>query len=390
MGGAEMFTSNKVKYLTSQNWDVRVFFYNEGKEIKIPNLKQYKSNYIPELIYDFYAIQKKKREEIIKKICTGIKENDYVVIESHLLNLCFWGELIATYHPAKNILNLMEEKIRRLSPKEVHFLEYKMQRYEILNASIDSFKRIFNSSYKNEYATFTHNYFIKPFCSNVISNESINLDFIDNADFTIISIGRLDKPYIMPTLKNVFKFINKYPNSSFNIIIIGGSSSGNIEPLIERLFSDAKNATIYNLGYIYPIPLNLINIADVGIAMANSVDVISQLGIPTINIDINDLLPIGIYGNTTNNKFRRKGEMSKTLIELLEDVLIYKKYPKEKVQLMDEQIELERVFSSQIDFLSLSLNDYATYNVSECYPKFIYIKSQLSKFIHKNILDKLK
>lgn len=70
---------------------------------------------------------------------------------------------------------------------------------------------------------------MKPFCSNVIDeNDEINID-LKRADYTILSIGRLDKPYIQTLLNELICFIGLHPQTRFNLIFIGGSADGYVE-----------------------------------------------------------------------------------------------------------------------------------------------------------------
>ena len=97
----------------------------------------------------------------------------------------------------------MEENINQLTKKEAAFVEYKMKRWEILNASVKSFHRYFNNLYKEEYANYVHKY-MRAYCSNVVDENTSFQDDVRKADFNIMSVGRLDKPYVHYMLQEVF------------------------------------------------------------------------------------------------------------------------------------------------------------------------------------------
>lgn len=360
MGGAEMFTSNKCAYLKSKGWDVRVFYFNKGNRIMIDNLKEFEENYIPELRYGYYYYSRGQRRRILNYLCNNLTKDDEIVVESHLIGLSYWAELIRKHIGAKSILNCLEEKINQVSLSEADFLEYKVFRYEVLNGSQKSFQRYFGKLYKTEYDCYGGT--MVPLCSNVVSDNHEVIVDIPAADFNLLSIGRLDKPYIQTMLNGIRNFVVKYHQNTFNLLVIGGSVDGSIENQICRMFKNIANVKIHLYGYMYPVPANLIRKADVGMASANSILVTADQGIPTISFDMVDYQTIGIYGHTTNNKFKRQDEPAIPIESLLEEILITKKYIKSTPVEVDSE-QVERVFSSQLDFLLKSPNDYSVYDV---------------------------
>lgn len=385
MGGAEMFTANKCKYLKSIGWDVRVFYYRNFGELKIQELVPYLGNCIPELLYGITYITKKRRSEILAQICAGINKGDEVVVESHIINLAYWGELVAKCCGGKSILNSMEENIAPFLDTEASFVEYKLKRWEILNASVKALHRYFNDRYQEDYAQYTHNY-MRAFCSNVVTDDDDSLDLPSEGQ-NIMSIGRLDKPYILPMFEEIKKFASLNKDKKYNVLVIGGSPDGSVEKNVEALFANECNIALYMYGYVFPVPRNLINKADVGIATANSVLVTADQGVPTISICINDLQPLGIFGRTTKNKFYREEEPIQSVSTCLHEVLNEGKFPRVAPTEMDVDAELERVFGKQVEFLALSPNDHQYYDVEGVYPQTAYIKNQFKKFI-RDIIKK--
>lgn len=360
MGGAEMFTSNKCTYLKSIGWNVRVFFFNKGHKILIDNLNEFIDNYIPELKYGYYYWSKKQRDRVLSRICKGLNYGDEVVVESHLMNLTYWGELIADYIGAKSILNCMEEKIAQLTPLEAAFVEHKLKRYEVLNGTPSALRRYLGTLYKPEYNQYGNT--MIPLCSNVVSdNSEINID-VAEADFNLLSIGRLDKPYVQTMLTGVKRFVEEYGQHSFNLLVVGGSPDGSVENQIRNMFENISNVTIYLFGYLYPIPAILMRMSDVSMASANSVLVSADQGIPTIVYDMADFQTIGVYGHTTNNRFRRQREPATPTENLLAEILIENKYVKVSAFTADSDL-LEKVFVPQLEFLYKSPNDHSAFDV---------------------------
>lgn len=360
MGGAEMFTSNKCAYLKSKGWDVRVFYFNKGNRILIDNLKEFAENYVPELKYGCYYYTGCQRKRIFNHICNGLTRDDEIFVESHHIGLSYWAELISKHIGAKSILNCMEEKIPQVSPSEAAFLEYKVFRHEVLNGTPRAFQRYFGELYKTEYNCYENK--MVPLCSNVVSEgQDENVD-IPEADFNLLSIGRLDKPYVQTMLQGVKGFVEKYNQYKYNFLIIGGSPDGSVEKQIQGMFDNIPNVKVHLLGYLFPVPAALIRKSDVGMASANSILVTADQGIPTISYDMSDYQTMGIYRYTTNNKFKRQDEPAIPTENLLEEILIGRKYIRTSPVEIDSD-QLEKVFSSQVDFLSKSPNDHGAYDV---------------------------
>lgn len=366
MGGTEMYTSNKVKYLKSKGWNVSVFYFLKGDKILLPNLQEYKDNYIPYLQYAYYYFNKQQRNTIISKILQGVLPGE-IVVESHLMAITYWAELIAEKTGAKSILNCLEENISQITKKEAEFFEYKVYRNEVLNGSANSYKRYFGKLYKHAYDEF-HNEMI-PFCSNVVSyDKSVDVK-IANADFNLLSIGRLDKPYIENMLRGVKRFVESHTTFTYNLIFIGGSHNGKVEQHVVEMFKGMVNVSVYLLGYMMPIPFELIKNVNVAMATSNSVLVTSNISIPTISYSIDDFMPLGIYGITTMNRLNRENEPVIPTDQLLKEILIDGKYINAIIK-NEETKTIEDIFNPQLEFLNKSPKDHQAYDVMSIHSKF--------------------
>lgn len=371
MGGAEMFTNNKCQYLKSQGWETAVYFFL-NRPIIIKELEEYKDNYIYELQYGYYYWSKKQRNAIIDRMCSGLTENDTVIVESQLLNLTFWGELMAEKIGAKHILNCMEEYIRPLTPKEALFLDFKIKRREILNAAPKRLKMYFGDKMKDEYLEYLNP--LNLLCSNVLTDDdTIEIPEIDKNAMSILSIGRLDKPYIIPMLDEILSFVGANKERTFNFVVVGGSPDGTIEKRIETLFASVENVNVHQCGYMFPVPTKLLNKIDTAIASANSILVAADYGIPTIAVDTKDYKALGVYGYTTTEKFIRNSEPVQSIADLLHQILILKKYPRKSPGVASGN-QLEEVFKPQLE-----------YALSTRYPKEAYdvmsIQSRPKQFV---------
>lgn len=369
MGGGQMFAANKSIYLRENGWDVFIFFSNPKGDIFIPELKRYANNCIPGLEYPFYYLSRKERTSIISKVTRDILPDDDVVVESHTYISRYWGELIAKFVKGKHIIADLEEILPEPSINEFEYLDWKLKRNEILNATSEkSLRRYLGTKYEDAFLKYAHDYMTLAYCSNVTTNVEADLSLLPKADFTILSVGRLDKPYILPSVKEIVDFARDCSDYNINLLFVGGSTTGMTDKLINDMCNDIHNLHVHHFGYIFPVPENIIDSSDVAFACSNSVLVSANRGIPTISIDVHDLQPIGIYGKTTRSHFSRGDEPIVPIKELLKQVLIEKRFMKESRDNHDEKLLFNKVFGKQLDFLSISPKDSAFYDVDSLFP----------------------
>lgn len=386
MGGGQMFAANKSIYFREHGWDVSIYFSNPKGDIFIPELKRYGGNLIPEIGIPFNCLSKKERNNVILKIKNDVSSASEVVIESHTHVCRYWGEYIAKSLNCKHIIDDLGENLPELNDKQVEYLEWKLKRREILNVNSEkSLRRYFGSKYKNEYLSYIHDYMVLAYCSNVTTNIDADLSQIPKADYTILSIGRLDKPYILPSVKEIIAFAKEYKDNSFNLLFVGGSTKGITDKLIHNICKDIPNLHVHHFGYVFPVPENIIDSSDIAFASSNSVLVSADRGVPTISIDVHDMLPIGIYGKTTNSHFSRGLEPTVSFKELLRQVLKEKRFVKEKKDNAEEKKLFNTVFEKQTAFLSISPNDGVSYDVEKLFPLHINIIGRIKLFVLKLI-----
>lgn len=332
MGGAQMYTANKVIYLRKNGWDVSVYYCLPYKKLLIEDLKAFDGNYLPDMQYGIQYLPNRRKKQLVDTICQETNKFEIFVIETHLVTLAMLGEMVAKRTKGRHVINFLEEHPHALSWREARYYEFKLKRREILNASVASMKRLFGAHYKDEYQQFEHKSSF--FCSNVVGDNDFNISSINKSDFNLLSIGRLDKPYIETLVLELKKFVKKNNNEySFNIHFVGGSNSGTVEKWIGQELGVIENVNLYLYGFVYPIPSGLIDIADIALASANSILVTAERGCPTISIDMNDYGSIGIFGYTTENKFNRMTEPFVPISEMLEAVLIKKTIAVDRIEI---------------------------------------------------------
>ena len=253
-----------------------------------------------------------------------------------------------------------------------------------MNSGAGSQRRLFKDYYKSEFAEYEN--VVKFVCSNVVSNEPLAVK-ITRSDYSILTIGRLDKPYVRPMTERICDFAARHADKTINVIYVGGSPDGSLEKVIPSLYEQLNNVHVYMLGYTFPVPSALLDKVDVGIASANSILVTADYNIPTICIDINDYYVLGVYGYTTKNKFLRQTEPKEDVSQLLEDILINNKYPKKDCLSFEDESEIE--FRKQVDYLEKSKDFYGYYDVYSMYGKKAILLANLKWYLRR-IIESLR
>ena len=382
MGGAQMYVANKVKYLERKGWSVFVFYFRSYTNILIPALQQYIQNKIIDMQYGCQFIPKFKLRHDLSFISSKIhySSDDNVIIESQLVSLVGWGELLAEYFQGKHVINYLEEKIDFSASPLSDFMEFKLKRYEVLNSSEERLRCGFGVSFKEEYLNYTH--IQRFFCSNVIDFSKDQPLEIEKADINILSIGRLDKPYIPKLLSEVKSFANKHPESKINFMLVGGSNAGEEEKSIMQSFISQENVNLIMFGYLFPVPINIVKSADVGISSSNSILVTADQGIPTICIDMYDYDSIGIYGYTTTNKFHESRADKQSLSEALESV-VFGNLIDVVINNNSSDQDGENQFDDDFAYLNNSTGPEEYFNIRDRYSPFALFGFSMKWLLHE-------
>ena len=380
MGGAEMYTNNKVKYLISTGWKVKVCFYVTAENVRLDGLLPFVGNCNSEMSLPLNFYSRNKREDIINKIIGDYTLSEETIVESHLPHLSIWAELVAKKLKGRHIVNCIQEQPIDQTPRLAQYYEFKLKRREILNATEKSLQiRYFVNYYKPEYAQYTHN--AKIICSNVVTDDIAPQVVLEKSNYNIVTIGRLDKAYVPTMLEEVRSFVAANGDKKFNFIVVGGSPGGRVESEVASFFQNTENIKVYTLGYVFPIPGALLDCCDVSIASANSIYVSYERGIPTIAVCAYDYQGMGIFGETTQSIVIRKNEPQIPIRELLDDVLIKGKY-KKKSLVEKKENESNLVLQEQIEYIENSKEKKEYYEVDRIYSKSSFIINRIKLLFH--------
>lgn len=360
VGGQQLYVTSKAKWLKNNGYRVNIIAAAKGK-IYINDLKQYKDNIIEELSIIPHWFNNRKRNSIIEKIIGIIGEiNDDIIIESNSQNLSVWGEIIAKILNAKHLFFSLQEKNTFRTKDLYEFLTFKLKRGELAGIKEEAFRTVFRYNWESVPK-------LRAYMNNIPEDYEYELlNKLKPARYTIGMIGRLGKPFVLPVIKEINEFVSHHKDDSFNLIMIGGSSNKKHYKRIKSYCKKTNNLNVYVTGFIYPIPLQLIQIPDVFISSAGSSIISANYNKITISIDSQDYNPIGVLGITTQNTiYRNSDEPIIKLDNLLGEVLMNNKYKQEEINLKVPIFNPD--YSDHIEFLNKSADeiDYYDFNFNK-------------------------
>lgn len=329
MGGGQMYVHNKIRWLKTQEWQVE-YICCSNDNIILPEFS--KMGMVEKAIgFSLYMFNNVYRKKTLRKIVSYLADEhvEEYVIESTSLPCATWGEVVAELLGCKHLVYIIDETTNIDNNQVYDFLHFKHNRKEIASITNTSLYKLFLNDKIN--ISEDTSYSLPAYCNNVVGDYDSPLYhelLSTRCDYYIGSIGRLDKPYLLPMLHQLKEYMLKNRSISFSIVLIGGSSAGdNIFKEIEDLYKDVNNVKLIITGFMFPIPQNVIRLCDVFISSAGSAFVSNREGVPTISIDAEDYLPIGVVGQTTTNSvYRSDDEPPLNLSDLLDDILIKKTY----------------------------------------------------------------
>lgn len=358
IGGAQLYIARKIEFLNKLGWKADVFYYNSGN-IKIPILKQFEKNCIDKLGLPFSFFKKRQKDMIARCILGG--EKDTIIIESHTINLSFWGEYLASKVEAKHLCYLLSEDFSAIDKEMQSFFHFKLSQNLLFGISNKSISLLLPEIQESDKHCLLA---VGCTSNNVEDYDDSRLHNMPSADFNILSIGRLEKSYISSMIDSVVNFANNN-KKHINVIVVGDSADPSItNRIVEKIQSNELTNCIF-LGYTFPIPKKLFTIADVCISSAGSCCVAYNEGIPTISIDSLDYAAIGLYGLTTKNTIYRDKEQE----------------PQIQVEVFLKKILIDREFDSiisesKMEFKSSKQVDYS---------KHLQVIEKLSELNYYNI-----
>lgn len=316
MGGAQLYLSNKCTWLKKQGFDVRIYSVFRGT-VLLDNLLPYKKYIIPEMIYRPSLMPKKTVIRYVNTICEEIREYKEIYIESTVVELSEWAEIVSTKLACEHIcINLQEN--HDYDYWQRCFLEFKYDNDQLYGITKESIGKIL----KRKDLEIDKHYIYAPAVNAVEDVKYDSIDSIIDCDYCIGTIGRLGKRYLIKSLADIIEFSQKHKEKSISLVLIGDDTI-ETKKKIHSLIDPVDNIRLTITGLMYPIPRRLIKAFDCCFACSGSSIVSAMEGIPTVRMSVDTGNALGILEYTVGNSNYDEKE-GKTLLDYLEMILIDK------------------------------------------------------------------
>ena len=280
--GAAQYIYNKSGYLKKRGWRVLVFSSKRG-EIIINGFSEYEKYIYPILRNSPDLYRKREVFHTVDAIAAEIGDcqGDPCVIETESVIRAAWAEMIAQKLQCRHFVFPLQEQ-HDYTPEMRAFLRFKYDRHELAGIADQSVNQMLTDD-TAERRTDTK---IRAFCTNVIADcpDTVFANLDPEADFTLCSIGRLSKPYVLPLLDAVKDFILSCRDKSFNLILIGGEGSKERIDAIQAMFRELPQVKLVLTGNMYPISRYLVDRVDAFVSTAGAASATYRYGRPTVLI----------------------------------------------------------------------------------------------------------
>ncbi|MCM1139269.1 MAG: hypothetical protein NC453_11930 [Muribaculum sp.] len=362
-----------------------------GNEILVKEMQPYTQGVFPELMRNPFLYTPRHRKKIITSVVSYIRtfcpEGDEILIESNFMAITPWAELIAEKLKARNFIFLIQEDYNIRSRKLLDFFSFKYDRRELAVNTKTALQILFRN-YRN--IPEDDDRCLSAYCSNVVEEcQSILGEKLKEADYNIGSIGRINKPFVLPMVQDLIEYVKTHPQLRFNLVFFGGSPYPNEVESIRNVCETIGNLNLVITGPLFPIPLCDVKKMDVCISSAGACWSATDAGVPTISIDANDFKPIGIIRITTENSIHRGDIPPIPIGELLDDILINHKYDG---VLSTKTVDYFRNFEGHEKMIKSAKSNLEYYSVKRTAPNLLSrlirialgdnATRRLSKFLH--------
>ena len=149
--------------------------------------------------------------------------SDEIIIETGTDYTALWGELLARDLNAKHFIMFLDEKNPNVNNDTYAFYKFKYDRNELASISLDSLDYILGKYFE------LHNkeeHVLKACCTNSVKDiECEWIDCIPKADYTIGSIGRLEKAFVPIIVDGICEFAQKVPDKKIAIVFFGDADA---------------------------------------------------------------------------------------------------------------------------------------------------------------------
>lgn len=270
MGGIQLYTLSKSRYLVKQGFEVYMFFDGYATEsCKIKGLEPYLKDEILGLRKLPYEYHSNLRNRLLKRMKKKIGDlsNTEIIIESQDHTGAMWGELLGAVIHAKHMCFICNEDffgVNKHYSDKLAFYSYKYDRKELYGISEKSIPNLLSRYRKIDNGEECC--FEAATDSPIEEVECDKLRYIGKSDWTIGYIGRIDKPYVPEIIDGVSQFALAYSDKTIQFVVVGDTT--NYELLFRKIRRERSNVKVIMLGTLFPIPKQIFSKLDALIAGA--------------------------------------------------------------------------------------------------------------------------
>lgn len=358
--GAVQYVYNKSSFLESKGWRVFIFSALHGP-LYVEKLGKHKENIFPQLYLTPNCFRKSEIYNVVDQIVSkvGNCQGDTCIVESDALQRAVWAELIAQRLQCRHLCLFVREYHKFFDETALNFLRFKYERHELAGIINESICQILydDTVEKREDTRFT------AYCKNVIEDcDDIYSSLLNSkADYSFGYLGRLEKPCVPSIVDGMCAYISRFPDKSFNVVMIGGSTKKDRVAYIRNKFANFSNVKLVLTGNMYPIPLSFVKKINVFISTAGSAGATYNMGIPTVKVNPVNGDPLGVIGldYLLGEKGMYDSSSDYKIQDCIEKALLQKAKIVFSVDMKEYYERMYEEFDRQLEFVNIvKLNDY--------------------------------
>lgn len=311
ISGAPIYYRNKATFLESLGWNVLILATNGGR-VYIEGLERFAAGTFAFLKEDPTTFPRGILDRHIEELVAPFRQGcgGPAIVETGTEWTAYWGEILAQRIQARHMVLFLDEDNRRIGDR-IGFFNFKRLRGEMACITEQTMNNLFAdvAGYDGSAAVG-----FQACCTNSV--QDISTDFSNKLTlhgFNIGSIGRLDKPFVPGLIDEIRRFAEKHPDLDIQVVFFGGASPA-VESRVRHAFDSCGNVCATISGFMWPFPKSSICAMDVFASAAGSKNISSELGIPTVAMDVTGSGAIGFVGgaDVARNPLYRDEENSST------------------------------------------------------------------------------
>ena len=278
--GNIQYIYNKAKFLEARGFQTFVSSAENGP-IVVDAMRRYENGILPAMFFCPSTFRPRMRDSVLETFLSRLPASSGFILESNTPVGAVWGEWAASRLGCKHVVFNLHERYDYSEDMRA-FFRFKLARRELFGITENSVPLMLGGT-SGETSPETR---ISAICANTVDDvpDRISPALDPHADYTIGSIGRLEKACVPRILDGMARFAAAMPEKSFNIVLVGGCRGRKKERKIRRFFDGLRNVRLLMTGNMYPIPESLLRHVDAFVSTAGAANATYKNGIPTIKV----------------------------------------------------------------------------------------------------------